>query len=212
MTESVQKEPLVVHFRFNKTRAQKAVENTRKRVSHCSSKAYRQIENLEEENANLRRKVSKYRKAAKRNKSETSCSSASSSSQNTSGSTAISNDDLVLNDTEQSLTSRSQANKDLRGIRMKPSDAAKIKRKLAEHNALIEEIKEAASSLTGRKRQCLHGFVTGRILKNYRVVNAVRRETGMSNNVCYQVHKKTTISSPKESKLFRWHGEVGKNC
>ena len=34
---------------------------------------------------------------------------------------------------------------------MKRSDAAKIKRELVEHNALIEEIKEAASSLTGEK-------------------------------------------------------------
>ena len=40
------------------------------------------------------------------------------------------------------------------------------------------------------------------------MVNAVKREIGMSNNVCYRVHKKTTISSPKRSKLFRWHGEV----
>ena len=202
VTESVQKEPLVVHFRFNKTRAQKAVENTRKRVSRRASKAYRQIESLEEENANIRRKVSKYRKAAYRNKFETSCSSASSSSQNTSSSTAISNDDLALNDTEQSLTPRSQANKDLRGIRMKRSDAAKIKRKLVKHNALIEEIKEATSSLIGKKRQCLHGFVTGRILQKYRAVNAVRREIGMSNNVCYRVHKKTTISSPKKANCF----------
>ena len=133
--ESVQKEPLVVHFRFNKTRAQKAVENTRKCVSRRASKAYRQIESLEEENANLRWKVSKYRKAAYGNKFETSCLSASSSSQNTSSSTAISSDD-ILNDTEQSLTPRSQANKDLRGIRIKRSDAVKIKRKLSRENLL----------------------------------------------------------------------------
>ena len=202
VTESVQKEPLVVHFRFNKTRAQKAVENTRKCVSHHASKVYCQIEGLKEENASLRQKISKYRKAAYRNKFETSCWSASSSSQNTSGSTAISNEVLALNDTKQSLTPRSQANKDLRGIRMKRSDAAKIKRKLVEHNALIQEIKEAASSLTGKKRQYLHGFFTGRILKKYRAVNAVRREIGMSNNVCYRVHKKTTISSPKKANCF----------
>ena len=100
VTESLQKEPLVVHFRFKKTQAQKAVENTRKRVSRCACKAYRQIKSLKEENANLRQKVSKHRKAAYRNKFETSCSSASSSSQNTSSSTALSNDDLALNDTE----------------------------------------------------------------------------------------------------------------
>ena len=34
---------------------------------------------------------------------------------------------------------------------MKRSDAAKIKRKLVEHNAVIEEIREVASSLTGKK-------------------------------------------------------------
>ena len=59
VTESVQKEPLVVHFRFNKTRAQKAVENTRKRVSRRASKAYRQIESLERQSSSESLEVQK---------------------------------------------------------------------------------------------------------------------------------------------------------
>ena len=69
-----------------------------------------------------------------------------------------------------------------------------------EHNALVAEVKQAALTLTGKNRQSLHGFVTGRILKKYPAVNAVRRETG--NNIRKRIHQKTITSSPKKADCF----------
>ena len=55
-TVCVQKESsLIVHFNFGKTRARKAAENTRKRVSRSASKACQNINALEEENQRLRK-------------------------------------------------------------------------------------------------------------------------------------------------------------
>ena len=94
----------------------------------------------------------------------------------------------------------------LRGIRMKRG-AVKIKRKLAEHNALAAEEKQAALTYSDREKQSLY-LASGRILKKYRAVNAVRREIGISKNVSYRIHKKTITSSPKKGRLLDWHTEV----
>ena len=54
------------------------------------------------------------------------------------------NEDVSEQNTQTCLTPRSQADHQLRGIRMNKRDAVKIKRKLVEHNALVGEVKQAA--------------------------------------------------------------------
>ena len=67
----------------------------------------------------------------------------------------------------------------------------KIKRKLAEHNALVAEVKQAVLTYSDReKKESLHGFVTERVLKNYRAVNAVRREICISKTSLTEFIKK----------------------
>ena len=69
------------------------------------------------------------------------------------------------------LTPRSQAERDLDELGIREQNAEKIRK--FEHNALVAEIKDASRPLAGKHRQALHGFVMGKIIKKYRVVNLI---------------------------------------
>ena len=104
------------------------------------------------------------------------------------------------------LTPRNQAERDLNELGIRGQNAEKIRKKLIAHNALVAEIKDASRPLAGKRRQALHGFVMGKIVKKYRVVvNLIRKEIGVSRNVRSRVQKKTMTNSPKKSRLFQWH-------
>ena len=103
------------------------------------------------------------------------------------------------------LTPRNQAERDVNELGIRGQNAEKIRKKLIAHNALVAEIKDASRPLAGKRRQALHGFVMGKIVKKYRVVvNLIRKETGVSRNVRSRVQKKTMTNSPKKSRLFQW--------
>ena len=76
----------------------------------------------------------------------------------------------------EDLTPRSQAERDLNELGVRGQNAQKIRKKLIAHNALVAEIKNASRPLAGKRRQALHGFVMGNIVKKYRVVNLIRKE------------------------------------
>ena len=103
------------------------------------------------------------------------------------------------------LTPRSQAERDLNELGIRGQNAEKIRKKLIAHNALVAEIKDASRPLAGKRRKALHGFVMGKIVKKYRVVNLIRKEIGVSKNVRSRVQKKTMRISLKKCSGWTRH-------
>ena len=62
------------------------------------------------------------------------------------------------------LTPISQAERDLNELG-RGQNGEKIRKKLIVHNALVAEIKDASRPLARKRRQALHGFVMGNIVK-----------------------------------------------
>ena len=177
---------MIVQLDFNKKRAKANIQLTRKRVKRQASKAYRKIANLEEENKQLQKKVHKYRKAANRKSINASSSddSLSPNSSHTQSSLDRTTEEISSENVSEvnmvDLTPRSQAERDLNHLGIRGQNAEKIRKKLIAHNALVAEIKDASRPLAGKRtRQALHGFVTGNIVKKYRVVNLIRKEIGV---------------------------------
>ena len=203
-------EPMIVQLDFNKKHAKANIQLTRKRVKRQASKAYRKIANQEEEKKKLQKKVHKYRKAAYR-KSINASSPSPNSSHTPSSLDRMTEEISSKNICEVNmvdLTPRSQAEHDLNELGIRGQNAEKIRKKLIAHNALVAEIKDASHPLAGKRRQALHGFVMGKIVKKYRVVNLIRKEIGGSKNVLSRLQKKTMTSSPKKSRLFQWHATM----
>ena len=182
---------MIVQLDFNKKCAKVNIQLTRKRVKRQASKAYRKIANLEEENKQLQKKVHKYRKAAYRK--SINASSSDSPSPNSSH-TPSSLDRMTEEISSENI--------------YKVNMVDLTPRSQAEHNALVAEIKDASYPLAGKCRQALHGFVMGKIVKKYRVVNLIRKEIVVSKNFRSRVQKKTMTSFPKKSRLFQWHATM----
>ena len=193
-------EPMIVQLDFNKKRAKATIQLTRKRVKQQASKAYRKIANLEEENKQLQKKVHKFRKAAYRKSinASSSCSPSPNSSHTPSSLDRTTEEISSENVSEVNmvdLTPRSQAERDLNELGIRGQNAEKIRKKLIAHNALVAEM-DASSPFAGKRRQALHGFVMGTIVKKYRVINLIRKEIGVSKNVRSRMQKKTMTISP----------------
>ena len=196
-------EPMIVQLDFNKKHAKANIQLTRKCVKRQASKAYRKIANQEEENKQLQKKVHKYRKAAYR-KSINASSPSPNSSHTPSSLDRMTEEISSKNICEVNmvdLTPRSQAEHDLTELGIRGQNAEKIRKKLIAHNALVAEIKDASRPLAGKRRQALHGFVMGKIVKKYRVVNLIRKEIGGSKNVRSRLQKKNNDKLSKEKQI-----------
>ena len=164
-------EPMIVQLDFNKKRAKANIQFTRKRVKRQTSKAYRKIANLEEENKQLQKKVHKYRKAAYRKSiNESSSDSPSPNSSHTPSSFDRTTEEISSENVSEvnmvDLTPRSQAERDLNELGIRGQNAEKIRKKLIAHNALVAEIKDAPELWQENVGKLCMVLLWGRLLKS----------------------------------------------
>lgn len=171
--------PIIVSLQFNRLKSANTAfrneVNTRKRVSRRAAKAYKEIKRLNEENEKLRLSNEKYRKKIYRDKRTPSTTSSSS--------------ERIV----EASTPRSSVESAMRSEGISPRQAPQLRKKLIMQNAVISELKAAASVIKGKERKSLHHIVSGGIIKKYRAYSRVSKEIGLGRN---QLRIANTSKSP----------------
>ncbi|XP_071943690.1 uncharacterized protein [Antedon mediterranea] len=171
--------------------------STRKRVGRALSRAHRRIEklNLELQKMTIQKKPinKRYERALK--KVNKNCIPSTSH-------------DSSMSSTD---SPRSKANQDLRNAGMSPRSVPKgLKKQLLLSHALLDEIRESTEINQGQKaRRMISNVLSGKIIKKYRLIARVSRESGLGQRNLSKT-KKQGITAAKYVKKA-WgvlHNEV----
>lgn len=152
---------LVVKFNFSQAKKRSA---TRTRVSRALSKAHRKIGKLSEENKKLQNKAWKLQKRIQR-----------------SGKSTVKEKKEHQASMPSVNTPRSRSRAQLKEAGLSPSSVPPaIKKKLVFANALMQEVKASTSKDKPKKKVAPKILAGSKIIKRYRLLRQLKRETGLS--------------------------------
>ena len=156
--------------------------------SKALRKASRTIQSLEEKVSKLTRENKKLRKRHER---------AIKANQKALRSTSIQNKQAVS-------TPKSKANREIRELGLTPRKVpTKIKRKLIMANAMIAEVQSSQKkNKTQKKRRVVANIVSGNIIRKYRCLDLMSRETGIARSVLKNAKSKRLIAVSRRRKVL----------
>ena len=163
-------------------------ENDHRRDKKTLRKASRTIQSLQEKVSKLTRENKKLRKRYER---------AIKANQKALKSTSTQNEQAVS-------TPKSKANREIRELGLTPRKVpTKIKRKLIMANAMIAEVQlSQKKNKTQKKRRVVANIVSGNIIRKYRCLDLMSKETGMARSALKNAKSKRLIAVSRRRKVL----------
>lgn len=102
----------------------------------------------------------------------------------------------------------SRAQRDINQMKTNKRKSDKVRRKLAFHYVLTDEIKEGSlkHKFKSKQKSSIYGVVGGKILQKYRMISYAAKETGLDRNYLSKLTNKVI----KENKRMRMSKEAGR--
>ncbi|KXJ26065.1 hypothetical protein AC249_AIPGENE6471 [Exaiptasia diaphana] len=171
--DQAESDHLIVKLDFKKMKDKR--NGTRKRVNKALCKAHRQIDKLEQDKKKLTNRAWMMEKRIQRSRKV--------------------NEKKKKEDNRPANTPRSKSSVELREAGLSPSTAHPvIKKKLIFANSVMQEVRESTSKEKKNKKIAPAILVGSKIIKKYRLLKQLRKETGLSKR---SLQEKAKVSDSK---------------